>query len=51
MDNKSIDEIIADAEKKANAGNKKMTNSSNNDDERILALDYPEKIKNVRDDR
>ena len=52
MDNRSIDDIIADAEKKADEENKKPKNSSNNDeDERVLVLDHPIKVNNDRDDR
>lgn len=41
MDNRSIDEIIADAENKADEENKKQKNTSNNDeDERVLVLDH-----------
>ncbi len=53
MSDMSIDELIAKAKKKADAENKQTSNSSNNDDERVLVLDYPKtpKIEDDRDDR
>lgn len=53
MSDMSIDELIAEAKKKADAENKQTSNSSNNDDERVLVLDYPKtpKIEDDRDDR
>ncbi len=45
MENRSIDEIIADAEKKADEENMKRKSSSNNDeDEQVLVLDHPIKL-------
>ena len=51
MDTRSVDELIAEAQKIADAKNKPTSNSSNNDDERVLVLDHPENIKKDRDDR
>ena len=52
MDTRSVDELIAEAQKIADAKNKPTSNSSNNDDDqRVLVLDHPENIKDDRDDR
>ncbi len=54
MDTRNIDELIAEAQKIADAKNKPTSNSSNNDDdERVLVLDHPKtkKDKDDRDDR
>lgn len=52
MNTRSVDELIAEAEKIAHDKNKPTSNSSNNDDdERVLVLDHPENIKDDRDDR
>ena len=54
MDTRNVDELIAEAQKIADAKNKPTSNSSNNDDdERVLVLDHPKtkKDKDDRDDR
>ncbi len=50
MDNKSLDQIIAEAEKQLDY-KKKKSSSSSEDDQKILEKDYPRIIRDDRDDR
>lgn len=50
MDNKTLDDIIAEATEKSEQTKGKKSSSSN-DDERILIKDFPRKEKGDKDER